>query len=182
MNKNKRYGLRTWIEIDTKAIKHNLKIFRSLIKSECLMMAVVKSNAYGHDLISFAKIAEKFGVDYLGVDSAVEGIALRHNGIKKPILVLGYTLPEIIKEATKNNLSLSISNLDALNSLIALKLKKPVKIHLKVDTGMHRQGFSLKEAKELIKKIKAHKKKIIVEGLFTLISPRPKTHPFPAIL
>lgn len=90
MNKNKRHGLRTWIEIDTKAIKHNVEVFRSLIKPKCFIMAVVKSNAYGHGLVQFAKIAEKFGADYFGVDSAIEGIALRKNGIKKPILVLGY--------------------------------------------------------------------------------------------
>lgn len=167
MNKNKRHGLRTWIEIDTKAIKHNIEVFRSLVKPDCFIMAVVKSNAYGHSLIQFAKIAEKFGVDYFGVDSAIEGIALRKNGIKKPILVLGYTLPEMIKEAVQNNLSLSISTIDAFNYLTALKLKKPIKIHLKVDTGMHRQGFSLKEASVLIKKLKDNKRKIIVEGLFT---------------
>lgn len=167
MNKNKRYGLRTWIEVDTKAIGHNLKIFRSLVKPECLIMTVVKSNAYGHGLVGFSQAAEKLGVDYFGVDSAIEGITLRHSGIKKPILVLGYTLPEMIKEAVQNNLSLSISSLSALDSLVNLKLKNPVQIHLKVDTGMHRQGFSLKEANELIKKLKANKKKIIVEGLFT---------------
>ncbi|MCX6737399.1 MAG: alanine racemase, partial [Candidatus Parcubacteria bacterium] len=167
MNKNKRYGLRTWIEIDIKAIKHNVGVFRSLIKPECLIMSVVKSNAYGHGLVGFTKIAEKLGIDYFGVDSAIEGMTLRHSGIKKPILVLGYTLPEMVKEAVQNNLSLSVSNLDAFNSLVALKLKRPIKIHLKVDTGMHRQGFSLKEASTLIKKLKANKTKIIVEGLFT---------------
>lgn len=166
MNKNKRYGLRTWIEIDTKAIKHNVEVFRSLIKPECLIMSVVKSNAYGHGLVEFTRIAEKLGIDYFGVDSAIEGMALRHSGIKKPILVLGYTLPEMVKEAVQNNLSLSVSNLDALNSLVALKLKRPIKIHLKVDTGMHRQGIVLTELEETIR-ILLKNKNIKIDGLAT---------------
>ena len=167
MNKNKRLGLRTWIEVDTKALKQNLRVFRSLLKPQCLIMAVVKSNAYGHGLAGFSTAADKLGVDYFGVDSAIEGMTLRKNGIKKPILVLGYTLPEMIEKAVVNNLSLSISSFSALDTLINLKLKKPVKIHIKVDTGMHRQGFLLNESNKLIKKLQVNKKKIVVEGLFT---------------
>jgi alanine racemase len=167
MNKNKRLGLRTWIEVDIKALKHNLQVFRSLLKPQCLLMAVVKSNAYGHGLVGFSQVADKLGVNYFGVDSAIEGITLRKNGIEKPILVLGYTLSEMIERAVANNISLSISSFSALNTLIKLKLKKPVKIHIKVDTGMHRQGFLLNESNKLIEKLQANKKKIIVEGLFT---------------
>src|SRR5271157_3262455 len=104
MNKSKHSGLRTWIEIDKKAIKHNYNIFRSLIPEKCKLMAVVKSNAYGHGLVEFAKQMEALGADYFGVDSIVEGTALRKNGIKKPILVLGYTLPEMISIAAENNI------------------------------------------------------------------------------
>ncbi len=167
MDKTKRYGLRTWIEIDEKEIAHNLKIFRSLVKPDCRIMAVVKSNAYGHGLVGFSQAAEKLGVDYFGVDSAIEGITLRKNGIKKPILVLGYTLPEMVEKAVQNNLSLSVASFDALEAITKLNINKPVKIHLKVDTGMHRQGFMLKDANALIKIFKNNKKKIIVEGLFT---------------
>lgn len=167
MKKTKRIGLRTWIEIDIKAIAHNLKIFRSLVSPNCRIMSVVKSNAYGHGLVGFSQAAGKLGVDYFGVDSAVEGITLRKNGIKKPILVLGYTLPELIEKAVANNLSLSISSFDALDALINSNFKKPVKIHIKVDTGMHRQGFLLNESNKLIEKLEANKKKVIVEGLFT---------------
>jgi len=167
MDRTKRYGLRTWIEIDEKAIAHNLKIFRSLVKPDCRIMAIVKSNAYGHGLVGFSQSTEKLGVDYFGVDSAIEGITLRKNGIKKPILVLGYTLPEMVEKAVQNNLSLSVASFDALDAITKLKINKPVKIHLKVDTGMHRQGFMLKDANTLIKIFKDNKKRIVVEGLFT---------------
>lgn len=167
MNKELRKGLRTWIEIDKKAIKHNYNVFRNLIEKDCKMLSVVKSNAYGHNLIEFAKEQEKLGIDFLGVDSVIEAIALRREGIKVPILVLGYTLPEMLEEAAGKNISITISNFESLNALIKSKLK--IKAHLKVDTGMFRHGFYVQELPEVIKKLK-NKKNIIVEGLFTHFS------------
>ena len=61
-------SLRTWIEIDTRALKNNYKEFRRLIGPKCLLMSVVKSNAYGHSLVDFSRAAENLGVDWLGVD------------------------------------------------------------------------------------------------------------------
>ncbi len=112
MNKELRKGLRTWIEIDKGAISHNFDVFRGIIGKKVMMLGVVKSNAYGHNLLEFAKELEKLGVDFLGVDSVVEGIALRKEGIKIPILILGYTLPEMIEVASANNLDITISNFD----------------------------------------------------------------------
>ena len=179
ISKEKRLGLRTWIEVDTQALKHNLNIFRSLVKPKCKIMAVVKSNAYGHGLVDYSRAIEKMGIDYFGVDSVVEGVALRKAGIKKPILVLGYTLPEMVTRAQANDLDLAVSSFDSLKSILALPLKKPVKIHIKVDTGMHRQGFSLKDSKVLMAKLTANKRKIIVEGLFTHFA-RAKNPAFPS--
>jgi len=154
--------LRTWIEIDKNAVFHNIKEFRKLIKPDVKLMAVVKSNAYGHSLVDFAKIVEN-NADGFGVDSIVEGLKLRQSGLKKPILVLGYTLSSLIKDAAKNNISLTVSTLGALKHLAALK-NRP-KIHLKIDTGMHRQGFFLKDIPGVIATLK--KFKIEPEGLYT---------------
>ena len=115
---------RTWIEVDKKAIYHNIAEFRKIIKPDVKLMAIVKSNAYGHGLLDFAKTAEN-KVDWFGVDSITEGLKLRQKGIKKPILVLGYTLPSRIKEAAKNNISLTVSTLDTFKRLA--KLKNPPK-------------------------------------------------------
>lgn len=156
-------GLRTWVEIDSSAIKHNLGIFRSFVGDKTKIMAIVKSNAYGHGLWDFAHIVDEGGVDCFGVDSLVEGLTLRKNGIKKPILVLGYTLPERFGEALKHNISLTISSMESLKSLTAPN--KPVKIHLKIDTGMHRQGFMLSELKKVCKIISSSKIKL--EGVYT---------------
>src|SRR4026209_2192215 len=118
MEKSKRKGLRTWIEVDRKAVRHNFLVFRSLIHKKTKLMAVIKSNAYGHSLIDFAHEMEKLGADFLGVDSIVEGLALRKEGIRTPILVLGYTLPEMVKLAAKNSISLSISTFESLKYII----------------------------------------------------------------
>src|SRR3989344_7467206 len=138
MNKNLRKGLRTWVEIDKKAIKHNYNVFRNFIDKNCKMLSVVKSNAYGHNFIEFAQEQEKLGTDFLGVDSMQEALALRREGLKKPILVLGYTLPERINEAAKKNISITISNFEVLSAVIKSKVK--IKVHIKVDTGMNRHG------------------------------------------
>ena len=163
-------GLRTWVEIDAKAVSHNYKTFRSLISPTTRLMAVVKSNAYGHDLFQFARIVERLGTDWLGVDSITEALALRQEKVKTPILVLGYTLPEKFPEAIKNNVSLTISSfesLDVLDTRCLTKIKPlPLKIHLKIDTGMHRQGFQEKEIPKVLAMVKKLKN-IEVEGIFS---------------
>lgn len=182
MLSQERKGLRTWIEISRGNIKKNYEVFRSLISSKTKLMAVVKSNAYGHSLVDFSREAEKLGADFLGVDSAVEALALRREGIKTPILVLGYTLPEMIEKAVLADVSFAISSMNQLREFQSLKFEsekphfapigigasrgKP-KIHLKVDTGMHRQGFLPEEGKDVVKILENFRDEIIVEGIFT---------------
>ena len=184
-NNKQTKGLRTWIELDKTAIKHNISQFRSLIPQTTKLCAVVKSNAYGHGLMDFTKEVVKTGVDFLAVDSVVEGLRLREEGIKLPILILGYTLPEKMRAAVEADLSISISHFEGLQEIINLaKADKNFgsgelvpKIHIKVDTGMHRQGFMLNAAKKLLKILsesqvsdeKGYKRNqvIKVEGLFT---------------
>ncbi len=165
--KNK--GLRTWLEIDKSAIKHNLAEFRTLIPKKTKLCAVVKSNAYGHSLVDFSREIEKSGADWLAVDSVVEGVRLREEGIKLPILILGYTLPEKLSEAVEADLNISVSHFEALEAVlkIADEASQAPKIHIKVDTGMHRQGFMSADAPKLLKMLAEAKRSIKVEGLFT---------------
>ncbi len=158
--------MRTWVEIYKNNIGKNYNSFRKITKSNCLIMSVVKSNAYGHNLIDFSKIVEK-KVDWLGVDSIIEAETLRKNKIKKPILVLGYTIYENLEKTIKNEISITLSDFDTLKSLkkISDNKRKKLKIHIKIDTGMHRQGFLLSELPEALKIIK--KEKIPLEGIYT---------------
>lgn len=160
-------GLRTWIEIDRKAIEHNYSIFCKLTPPETKICAVVKSNAYGFDLMQFSKELVRLGVDWLAVDSVVEGLRLRREGIDKPILVLGHTMPERISEAVEKGLSISVSNFEALDSVLSQSFEKKPKVHIKIDTGMTRQGFLDDDQKSLLAKLESVKEKIDFEGLFT---------------
>mgnify|MGYP001562478360 CR=1 FL=1 len=159
--KNDRNGLRTWLEIDCLAIEKNYKLFRSLIAPKTKLMAVVKSNAYGHGLVDFAKELERLGADWFGVDSVVEGLTLRRERIKTPILVLGYTLPDRFKEAADNNIFITVSSLESLAQVLKSDFRQPLRVHLKIDTGMHRQGFLMKDLPKVLKL------KIKPEGLYT---------------
>ena len=170
----KREDLRTWIEIDKKAIAHNYRTFRKLLEeneyrkshpdilqnvrmTRTKLLAVVKSNAYGHNLLEFAPEMEKLGADWLGVDSLVEAHSARSAGVKIPVLVLGFTLPTLYDEARKNGVSITLSSFVQLERILKLKPSKvSLKIHVKVDTGMHRQGFQLNEAGRLLQML-AHR-------------------------
>jgi alanine racemase len=161
--------LRTWIEINKKAIKNNVHAFRSIVDKKCQLMGIVKSNAYGHSLLDFAQELEKLGIEWLGVDSMVEAESLRKSGIKSNILILGHTLPKKIYSAVNNNCSLTISSFEGLGFLVksASHFKKPPRIHLKIDTGMHRQGFFVSDLKKVVSLLKKNKGKIKVEGIYT---------------
>jgi len=169
-NEFQKQNLRTWIEINRRALKNNCGVFRRLIGPKCLLMAVVKSNAYGHGLINFSRAAENFGVDWFGVDSIVEAKSLRKAGLKKPILVLGYTLQSNIKDAIENNISLTIADFSSLKNLKNInKRGDKLKIHLKIDTGMNRQGFFVSGIPAVIKILKSQSN-IRLEGVYTHFS------------
>jgi len=143
---------KTWIELDKKAARHNFQIFRKLIRSESMIWAVVKSNAYGHGLVHFAKIADSLGVQGFCVDSVIEGLKLRQEGIKKTILVLGPTRNELLNSAAANDITVSVSGWEDFKYFLATETKP--RFHVKVDTGMHRQGFMVADLPEFFARLK----------------------------
>jgi len=163
-------NLRTWIEVDTSALEHNYKIFRQLAGKQRLM-AVIKSNAYGHGLVGCGKFFNKIGADWFGVDSAPEALTLRRERISKPILVLGYTLPANLEVMASHEVRVTVSTFETLNDI---KNKKKILsaegrkliVHVKIDTGMHRQGFLLEQVSEVIKILK-QMPYVKVEGVYT---------------
>src|SRR6185436_1078035 len=150
---------KTEVCISKKAIRNNIKIFRNHIGRNVKFLAVVKSNAYGHGLVPFSKFAEPY-VDWFGVDSVAEALSLRKNGVKKRILVLGYTLPSRYKEAEKKNITLSFFNKEELS---VLKKYSKLKVHLKIDTGMHRQGIYVHELDSFIQEMNPNQ----LNGMYT---------------
>ena len=159
--------LRTWIEVDKKALAHNYELFRGLAGPGCRLMAVAKSNAYGHGLYDYAPVMERLGADWLGVDSIVEGATLRDIGIQKPILVLGYTLPARFPEAARHRVSLTVSSFETLAALKSSEAVSRIKVHIKIDTGLHRQGFLPDEVAGVIQILRRELPHLQVEGLYT---------------
>ena len=143
---------KVWIEISRKAVRKNVAIFRAVLGTKTALYAVVKSNAYGHGLTLFAGLADACGVDGFCVDSVVEGAKLRAHGIAKPILVLGYALPALFPEAKKHGIAITVSSKESLAAILKAGDDAP-DFHIKIDTGMHRQGFQLEEIPSVIRSL-----------------------------
>ncbi len=158
----------TWAQVNLNNLEHNFKEVKSLLPSEVKVLVTVKADAYGHGIISVSKRLSACGVDYLGVASIDEGVKLRKAGIKTPILLLGLILKKDIQPLFTYQLTPTVCDKEMacfLNTK-AGRLKKPIRLHIKVDTGMGRIGILHNDAFKLVKDI--HKlKNIIIEGIFT---------------
>ena len=154
--------------ISKEAIKHNFDKIKKLLPDNVKIMPVIKADGYGHGANVFAELLEEKS-DYFAVAIIEEAIALREHGVKKPILLLGYTAPVYFEKALQNDITVTIlSYEDAVAmSQAAVKINKTAKIHIPVDTGMSRIGFTPDEfgAEEVLKI--ASLKNICIEGVFT---------------
>lgn len=141
--------------IYSKNVVHNLNEYKSKYPS-VRFAPVIKSNAYGHGLSVIASILEKEDVPFVCVDSLYEAIVIRELGLKKPLLVIGYTTAENIVGVNLSNVAVTLTSLEQLKEVDSLIFENK-KFQLKIDTGMHRQGIlesQISEAVEIIKKNK----------------------------
>ncbi|WP_035571464.1 alanine racemase [Halonatronum saccharophilum] len=157
----------TWVEIDLDAIEENIRSVKSRINEGVNIMAVVKANAYGHGIIEIAKIALKVGCKCLGVATVTEGIQLRREGIKAPILILGTLYFNQVDDVLKYDLTPTIYSYDLAEYLSGFGQK--VKVHIKLDTGMGRIGLLPDQALKEIRRI-AQLPNLEIEGAFTHFS------------
>ncbi len=130
---------RAYIEINLENLAHNVAVLKAAMPSRCELMAVVKAEAYGHGMCEIAVHLDKIGVRAFAVATIDEGIRLRRCGIRGEILILGYTVPERAWELRKYDLAQTL-----IDYAYACRLNEQgcrVKVHVKVDTGMHRLGF-----------------------------------------
>jgi len=160
--------MKTWVEINKNNLLHNLEQFRKLVGKNIRLMGVVKANAYGHGLVEAARaISDK--VNWFGVDALSEALKLREIGIRKPILVLGYVELKDLREAVKNNISLTVYNKETIERLGKIPIQNPnlnPKVHIKLETGASRQGVGESEILNFIKSVKSFPS-IEIEGLST---------------
>lgn len=139
---------RGYVEVNLDYIIDNLKNMKQCIKKDTQILAVIKTDGYGHGGIPIAKNIEE--LDFLfgfAVATAEEAFELRDAGITKPILVLSYTFPYAYKRFVEQDIRVTVFREDTLKELseTAGMLGKPAKIHIKVDTGMGRIGISPNE-------------------------------------
>lgn len=154
---------RAWIEIDPERLKANVEQIRSRLPKGCRLMAVVKANAYGHGDAIIAKLLNEMGVKSFAVAALEEGVRLRKEGIKGKILILGYTNPKNAGFLAKYRLVQTVVDENYAKRLNEQGIA--VKVHIKVDTGMHRLGEDSENLKKIMKIFQY--KNLQVEGIFS---------------
>ena len=181
------------VEISKSHLIHNLHEFKKIAPKDAhgnpQIAPVLKSNAYGHGLIEVANaLQHEHHVPFFIVDSYFEAIALRAKGFRHHILIIGYTRPETIRDSNLNNVSFTVTNIETLRAIAIQKIDrwestggkvgfrsplfrfrpKLVHIHLKIDTGMRRQGIlpsEIDEAINLLEHDGAGKRPVVLEGI-----------------
>lgn len=140
---------RVCAEIDLDAIRHNVSAMKENIKKGTKILAVIKTDAYGHGAIPIAKELDEMEEVYgFAVATAEEALDLRKNEVEKPILILGYTFPGKYEELIRNHISITLFRKDSLLEIarISKSIGQKASVHIKVDTGMGRIGVTLDES------------------------------------
>ena len=138
---------RTWAEIDLDALEHNYRQARRRIGPQVKYLGVVKADAYGHGAVQIARKLEALGADYLAVSSFDEARELRDGDIGMPILILGHTPPEMVPQLIHYQITQAVSAQAKAEeySAEAVRCGGTLKVHIKVDTGMSRLGFLVRD-------------------------------------
>ncbi len=161
---------RVYAKIDLDAAAYNMEQMKNRIGGGARLIAVVKTDAYGHGAVPLAEVFEK--LDYVwgyAVATLDEGIVLRKHGIKKPILVLGCVFPDQYDDMVRNEIRAAVYMEEMAGKIAeaAERAGKKAYIHIKVDTGMGRIGFPVtEESADIIERI-SRMENIEVEGMFT---------------
>jgi alanine racemase len=157
----------TWAEISTSAIAHNVRALKSVV-GEASLCAVLKADAYGHGALTVAKAALAGGADSFAIAIVDEGVELRDAGVTKPILILAEIPPSTIPDALSYDLTLTIGSLEGASAAVrcAEESGGVHRVHVKVDTGMHRMGVAPESLNDVIDTLVASPS-IDLEGLYS---------------
>lgn len=161
---------RVYAEVDLDAIAQNMEAMKRNLPTGTMMYAVVKADAYGHGSAAVAGKLET--VDYVcgyAVATAEEALYLRRAGIRKPVLVLGYTFPDCHEMMVREEIRTTVFRMDTVDSLeaAARAAGKPAKVHIKVDTGMNRIGITPDRKGLAFVEALTGSGRIEIEGIFT---------------
>lgn len=156
----------THLEVNLSQLRRNVEAIRAKVHP-AKVLVMLKANAYGHGLEGVAPFIAPY-VDYIGVAVLDEGIALRAMGITKPILVAGGTLPGHVPYFLEHDLTLTVGSLAVLEAAEAAGAAagKPLRVHLKIDTGMERAGVRWYEAEPFLEQ-SLRCRHLDIEGIYT---------------
>lgn len=164
------YCRRGYAEIDLDAIEENMINMKRTLVPGTKMIGVIKTNGYGHGSIPIAKVLEPLDFMFgFAVATFEEACALRNAGIRKPLLILGYTFPYAYEAMAEQEIRPAVFRYDMIEKLAEAGRKsgKPVKVHVKVDTGMSRIGITPdEEGLRFVRELMKHRE-IEIEGIFT---------------
>ncbi len=147
---------RVWAEIDTAAVRHNLRAIRARAPG-AKVMAVLKANAYGHGAVEMARLLVGQGIDHLGVGDSGEALELRDAGITAPILIVGGIIPGEMPAVVARDIEVNLHTVQMASELNAEAQRQgaTVRVHLKIDTGMGRLGMQPFEAVPFLHKLRS---------------------------
>ncbi len=159
----------TWIELSKDALRDNVLSIREAMPDELDFMAVIKANAYGHGLLPVLEVLEQTDVDWYAVFDFADALVIRERSLR-PVLILSGANEEHFALAAQKNIVITISTREALQAFKTYKSTKKLHIHLKVDTGLGRQGFTNADFAFVKKELKQLPKHVSIEGLYTHFS------------
>lgn len=160
-----------WVEIDKSAIAHNVRLIKNMIGDQVTLMAVVKADGYGHGAVATSLTALANGAEVLGVASLNEALELRDAGIDAPILVMGYTPVYGVRQAIRNDIWLTLYDVDIAHAYnrAAREIGSKLVIHVKIDTGMGRMGVLSRDAIAFFRRL-VNLTNLEIEGIYTHFS------------
>lgn len=154
---------RAWIEINKQALAHNVQFLQSRLPEQCELMPALKAEAYGHGAVLVAKELTQLGIHSFCVACIEEAITLRKKGIKGEILILGYTHPKAFKLLYRYHLAQTV--VDFQYATLLNQYGKKMKVHLGIDTGMHRLGERCENINQICQIFSM--KNLKIEGIYT---------------
>ncbi|MCC6381377.1 MAG: alanine racemase [Dehalococcoidia bacterium] len=160
--------LNSWLEVDLDALRANVHALRAAVGPGVELIAVVKANAYGAGVEGVVPALEAAGVERFAVVLVAEALALREIGVRRPILVLGHAHPGEASRAVVHNITLTLDSLELARALSAAATVRlaAARVHVHVDSGLHRDGVTLNEAVSIAEAAR-QLPGLVVEGLST---------------
>jgi alanine racemase len=159
-------GALRWAEIDVAALARNAEVIATLVRP-ATVMAMVKSNGYGHGITIAARAALDGGAAWLGVYTPQEALGLRAAGFDARILVVGWSPPATLDDLATSGVDVSVVDAEGIRAVAAAAAGRRPRVHLKIDTGLHRLGALPETLESLVDALGDAGSRVEVAGIFT---------------